>query len=398
MPTTPIQPHRPSPRSRRWSRAALASTLSAFAALGVACEDPVAPTQLKPGVKTDLEVIDFGDVQVGTSKTLSLTVENTGEIALEFSAAQGSDWDDVFTFSVEKTVVPTAQKTFVQVTFNPEQVGPSESTLRIIPRITTLPPINVTLKGRGATAEITTDPGRLEFGNVVVLSRKTLSLSVINTSALEADVELKKVTNVKDCSSAQPDPSTFCIAATTKPVGADGRFKLAPMERATFDVSFEPTVAGTRERGVVSFQGCASCAAINVALDGLGIESGFRCAPSPLDFGTINPQSCGTRSVTCENIANEDVTLVSWGASTQPATSTDFTIEELTEALLLTTGDTRPATRIRAAASCRCASRATAAAPTSRSRRPRSTSARCLCSRPRAATSWSRTRASRRSS
>jgi hypothetical protein len=340
MPTTPIQPHRPSPWSRRLSRAVLAASLGVVAAFGIACEDDTGgPSQLKPGIKTDLATIDFGDVQVGTSKTLSLTVENTGEVALEFSAAQGSDWDDVFTFSVEKTIVPTAQKTFVQVTYSPEAVGPNESTLRVIPKITSLPPINITIRGRGATAEITTDPGRLEFGNVVVLSRKTLSLSVVNTSALEADVELKKVTNVKDCASAQPDPSTFCIAATTKPVGADGRFKLAPMERATFDVSFEPTVAGTRERGVVSFQGCASCAAINVALDGLGIESGFRCAPSPLDFGTINPQSCGTRKVTCENIANEDVTLVSWGTSTQPATSPDFTIAELTEALLLTTGD-----------------------------------------------------------
>ena len=73
-------------------------------------------------------------------------------------------------------------------------------------------------------------------------------------------------------------------------IGPDGRFSLRAGESTTMEVQFTPVIAGTRERGDFTLRACESSACeVQVRLDGLGVEAGFRCDPASVDFGQVNP-------------------------------------------------------------------------------------------------------------
>ncbi|MFO0723398.1 MAG: choice-of-anchor D domain-containing protein [Myxococcota bacterium] len=308
--------------------------------LAFACSDKVDPIgQLKPNIMLDTLVLDFGDVQVGTERQLRVKVENTGTAILSFTASPGEPFDDAFTFAADKTDVPTTDAAFINVSFKPTSLGSKSGFIKVVPKSTDLAPLTVELKGRGATAELLVEPKNLTFGNVVVLTDKTLTIDVTNTTQIPADVAYIEGTNIRSCNDTN-NPATFCFAPTTKLLTPESRFSLAAGEKATFNVGFKPTVVGTRERGDFSFQACSSCPVTTVHLDGQGIEAGFVCMPANLDFGTVNPQSCVTKTVTCQNVANEQVTVTDWRPDPAAGTSADFHVAAFTTAKVLAPNDT----------------------------------------------------------
>ena len=208
------------------------------------------------------------------------------------------------------------------MTFAPLELGARGAVIRVVSSDQGVSPIEVEIKGTGVTAELTVEPSAVAFGNVVLQTTKIVPVTVTNNSDFEADIELVPGTNTKF--QGRTEAATFTVSPTTKPLSVGGRFKLAPGESTTLNTGFTPTVAGTRERGTFVLKACESCSQ-EVTLDGIGVESGFRCRPASLDFGAINPGSCATQSVTCENIANESVTVVGWGPGTN--TSADFSFE-----------------------------------------------------------------------
>ena len=192
-------------------------------------------------------------------------------------------------------------------------------------------------------AMISVLPAVVGFGNVVVGTTKTVELTLTNESAIYADLRYTAVRNVKLCAAGAADPSVFCVAPTTTPLGPDNRFALAPGQSTTLILSFAPSVAGTREDGRFTLSACDGAACdTSVMLEGVGVERGFRCDPARLSFEQVNPGSCATRSVRCENIANEQVTIVDWGPSLTGSvmTSADFEIEAFPGARVLHGGDT----------------------------------------------------------
>jgi len=322
---------------------ALPLTLSLLAATWAAgCSDTVTPLgNLVPQIAVDPLVLDFGDVQIDTERELTLSVKNPeGTTALQFALSGTAPFDEAFEYAAAATDVQPNGTALVTVKFKPTEVGEKTAFLKVkATNSTTLPEIVVQLKGRGATAQLTVTPQAVSFGNVVLLTTKTIPVKVKNESAINADVLYEAGPNVKFCSNQQTqDPSRFCFSPTTRPLSAEGRYLLAPGEEATFNVSFTPSVLG-REIGSFSFQACPACSKIVVNLDGVGIEQGFVCDPATLDFGLVNPQSCTTRAVVCTNQANETVTVVSWGALPGGTSSPDFTFERFGIATVLNEGD-----------------------------------------------------------
>jgi len=311
-----------------------------------ACSDSVTVVQLDPKMEVEPTTLEFGDIQVGTSSELRAAIRNTGEAVLTLkSVREGVPFDEPFSFAItgaDTMTIAPGSVAFVDVTFTPTSLGEANAILHIEPADAELESATITIKGSGVTASLTVDPQLVSFGNVVVQSRKTVAVTVTNGSSIEADVEYIAAQNVKFCGSAVADPSTFCVAPTTIPFSADNRFRLAPGASTTLNVSFTPVIAGTRETGKFILKACAEAACdTEVKLDGVGIESGFRCDPEQLSFGQVNPGSCLTKSVACENIANEQVTIVDWGASLTGAvaTSDDYEVEAFTQARVLGEGD-----------------------------------------------------------
>ncbi len=317
-------------------------TLSLVAVLTAGCPDDAGTVaQLEPGLEVDPLIVDFGDVEIDSEKELRVAVKNPGEGLLIYSVASGEPFDEAFSFQAGATEVGQNQTVFITVKFSPTSFGPKSAFLKVRPdpRFAALTEKVVELRGRGATADLMVTPQNLSFGNVVIQTNKLLAVTVKNVSTIPADVLFARETNVKFCGQQGTDNSTFCVAPTTKPLNAEGRFILAPDEETTLNVTFRPTVAGARERGVMSFQACPACAKVTVNMDGIGIEQGFVCNPASLDFGLVNPGSCTTRNVVCTNQANENVTVVTWGALPGGTTSTDFTFETLAAPVTLAEGD-----------------------------------------------------------
>lgn len=305
--------------------------------LGIAagCDDGATVDVLVPKMEVTPNPLDFGNVQVATSVTKRIDIKNDGTGTLSISSVEPLAIDEEFTLSVPDPLRVQARGAgFIDVTFAPLQLGERGAVIRISSSDQGIDPIDVEIKGTGVTAELAVDPSAVAFGNVVLQTTKLVPVTVTNNSDFEADIELVPGANTKF--QGRTEAAVFTVSPTTKPLSAGNRFKLAPGESTTLNAGFTPAVAGTRERGSFVLKACESCSQ-EVTLDGIGVESGFRCQPASLDFGAINPGSCRTRPVTCENIANESITVVGWGPGTN--TSADFSFETFESPQFLREGD-----------------------------------------------------------
>ncbi len=281
------------------------------------CQDPVTIDKVQPKMELDPASLSFGQVQIGTTVTKTILVRNTGTGNLTLSSVnEGTPFDDAFSFSVDRMTVVPSGVAAITVTFMP--IALQEYAAQIVVRSSDegVDDATVEITATGVSSALVVSPDSLTFGNVVINTTKTLPLTLSNNSDLDAQVEIGRMpANVRLCTSGIADPSTFCILLRDREIRPDNTFTLRAGETATMEVQFTPNVAGTHERGNFTLRGCpgeiAECN-VNVQLDGIGIEQGFRCTPPALDFGQVNPGSCLTRTVSCENIANEQVTVIDW--------------------------------------------------------------------------------------
>ena len=305
-------------------------TLSLLALAGsfviAGCEDTATIERTPPKIELDPQTLDFGSVQIGLVQTQQVLVKNVGQSQLTLQdPVKGEGFDDAFTFDISTKIVAPNQAAVITVNFDPQDLGPYTSKIIVKSELDDVT-IDIVAEVVRSTLDIT--PAELAFGNVVVNTTKSLPVEIANNSDVDATIAYDNAANVRLCR-GPADNSTFCITFR-EPLAADGTFLLKAGESTTVDVEFTPVVAGTRERGSFTLSGCRSPVCDqDIDLEGLGIESGFRCMPETLDFAQVNPGSCLTRTVSCENIANEQITVVSWGPVTNGgmATSEDFEIE-----------------------------------------------------------------------
>lgn len=255
--------------------------------------------------------IDFGAVALGEALTTDVLVENIGGSEVTLRLEANPPLPGTLRFASESASIPAGESAAVSLTFTPERVGPISTQLTISHDRAGLDSVTVFVVGEGAERRVQVDPANLDFSNVVVGTTKTLSLTVTNTSPLDGVLDFLGGTNARLCT--ENSPSQFCLRAGNRSFDGDGRIPLAAGEVVSLEVQYEPLVAGTRSDGTLRFSICdAPVCEFRVQLSGFGVEAGLRCRPPILDFGQVNPGSSETLTVTCENIANERVTIVTW--------------------------------------------------------------------------------------
>lgn len=320
----------PSGRAQIWAGALLAAATSALA---VGCEDETVLGDVQPGLSVEPTAIDFGAVQLGTTASREVFVRNTGTGTLEVSVAAGNPFPGAYRFDIDRDTVPPSGVAALTVRFTPEQLGDFPAELLLTTNANEGETISVGIKGAGVSSTLSVMPQQLDFRNVVVGTTKTLPVVVTNNGDSEAEIEYLPGLNIRPCSSSAADPAQFCVRFQGRGLDENNRFRLASGETADLEVQFSPRIAGTRADGQLSLQSCASSACeVRVGLTGVAVEAGLRCQPPTIDFGQINPGSSISRTVTCENIANEAVTVVSWNiaAGSSPA----FSVESSTPLIL----------------------------------------------------------------
>ncbi|HWZ81691.1 MAG TPA: choice-of-anchor D domain-containing protein [Terriglobales bacterium] len=260
--------------------------------------------------------LSFGNVQTGTSSSLSETVTNTGGVNVTVSQANvtGAGYS-ISGLTVPVTLTPSQAVTF-SVKFAPTAAGAVNGTLAIISDASNSP-LNIALTGTGVTpGQITPNPVSLSFGNVTLGSSKSFTETLTNSGGSSVTI-----------SSASASGSGYSISGISVPL------TLTAGQSTSFTVQFAPTVGGG-VNGNVTITSNGSNPTLNIALSGTGVAPGTLSAnPASLSFGTVQVGSNTSLSETVTNTGGVPVTI-----SQATVTGTGFSISGLTVPTTLNAG------------------------------------------------------------
>src|SRR5208282_5180061 len=215
--------------------------------------------------------VGFGDVQDGSSKSLSETLSNTGGSSLTISAASASGTG----FSLSGLTLPltltAGQSTSFNVVFAPTASGAASGSVTITSNGSDSS-LSIALSGTGVTqGTLTANPTSLAFGNVQVSNSVNLSETLTNVGGSSVSI-----------SQANLSGAGFSIS------GLSGfPITLTPGGSITFTATFTPASAGAAS-GSLSVVSNASNSPLTIALSGTGTASGtLAVSPASLSFGNV---------------------------------------------------------------------------------------------------------------
>jgi Abnormal spindle-like microcephaly-assoc'd, ASPM-SPD-2-Hydin len=256
----------------------------------------------------------FGNIQVGTSKSLSGTLTNSGGSSLTISAASASGPG----FSVSGLSLPltlnAGQSTSFTVSFAPTAGGAVSGNVSIT---STASNLSIPLSGTGVTqGALTANPNSLAFGSVTVGSNSSLSETLTNTGGTSLTI-----------SAASASGTGFSMSGLTLPV------TLNAGQSASFTVTFAPTASGTVS-GSVSVTSNGGNPNLSIALTGTGVAQGALTPnPSSLAFGSVTVGTSKSLSETLTNTGGSSLTI-----SAASASGTGLSLSGLTLPVTLNAG------------------------------------------------------------
>ena len=261
---------------------------------------PQASATLAPGISLSATALDFEDVQVGQSKTLTFTVSNTGYVALTVSslARAGADSSQftVSSPSLPFTINPGA--TAQTVTFAPASAGTKTASLFVANNAPGSPSA-IALKGNGVAQPspkkpvFAVSPASLDFGKARVRERKDLTLTVSNTG----DTTLA-ITSISSSDTAfAPSRSSFSVP---------------PGQRQDVTVGFTPPARGDRS-GTLKIAHNADNSPFNLPVTGTGVEPVLTLSAPSVGFGDVEVGKAATKEVFVQNTGTADLSVTGMG-------------------------------------------------------------------------------------
>ena len=240
--------------------------------------------------------INFGQVQIGSKVTRSLTLTSTGNAPLTISAitvagAQFSDGSP----SLPVTLQPQQQLTLT-LTYQPTAEGSDSGTLTVASNDSS-GPATVSLGGSGTTAaspQLTVNPTAVDFGSVPLNTpgNKTVTLTSSGTAAVTI-------------TAANVTGSSFSVSGASFPL------TLNPNQTATLQVQFDPSAAGTAS-GQLSITSDATGGTAMIPLSGTGAvttSAQLTVSTNSLSFGNVAVNSSATLPVTLTSSGTAPVTI-----------------------------------------------------------------------------------------
>ncbi|MBS1850147.1 MAG: choice-of-anchor D domain-containing protein [Acidobacteria bacterium] len=237
--------------------------------------------------------LSFGSLQTGSSKSLSVTLKNTGTGSVTISNAtlSGSSFT-LGGLSLPKTLSAGSSAAFT-VTFSPKTGGSASGSIAIT---SNAPTVNIGLAGTGTTSTaLSASPSALSFGSVQTGSSKSLYATLTNTGGSSVTVSKATVSGTGFTVSGLSLPATIQAGSSV-----------------TFSVGFAPKSAGSASGSIAI---TSTAPALTIALSGTGAATGqLAVTPSSLSFGTVTVGS--TKSLTGTiSASGSSVTVSSAGTS-----------------------------------------------------------------------------------
>ncbi len=248
----------------------------------------VAQGQLVPNPTS----FSFGNIQDGTSKSLSGTLTNNGGTSLTISAAAASGTG----FSLSGLTLPltltAGQSTSFTVSFAPTASGAVSGSVSVTSNGGN-PNLSIPLSGTGVTqGTLTANPTSLAFGSVQDGSNSSLSETLTNTGGSSLTISAAAASGTGFSLSGLPLPLTLTAGQST-----------------SFTVSFAPTASGSVS-GTVSITSNGSDPNLSIPLSGTGVTQGTLSAnPTSLAFGSVQVGNSASLSETLTNTGGTTVAI-----------------------------------------------------------------------------------------
>jgi len=234
--------------------------------------------------------VAFGNVGMGTTATQNFTVTNTGTAAV----SMGQTTITGPGFTVVSGAMPASlgvgQNVTIQIQFAPQSAGSATGSFAITSNASNSP-FSVALTGSGAQQGLASTPAAVSFGNVVVGSSGSASVSLSNSGSASVTISQVNATGAGFTVSGSPAGQT-----------------IQPGQSISFTAQFSPTTAGNAS-GSISISSNAPNSPMMIALSGAGTQPGLTSTPSAVTFGNVVVGSSGSASVSLSNTGSASVTI-----------------------------------------------------------------------------------------
>jgi len=254
---------------------------------------PLSGTGLAAGSLTSTpSSVNFGNVIVGNSQTVPLTITNTGGVNVTISSASVSGSGFSYSGPNLPVTLTAGQSTTFNAIFTPTAAGASSGALTINSNAQN-PMLTVPLTGTGvAQGQLTPNPTNLGFGNVQIGKSKTLTETLTNTGGSSLTISAASISGTGFSMSGLSLPLTLTAGQST-----------------TFSAQFAPSVSGAAS-GSVSITSNGANPNLSIPLSGTGVTPGTLTAnPTSLAFGNVPVGNSSNLSETLTNTGGSTVTI-----------------------------------------------------------------------------------------
>jgi hypothetical protein len=269
---------------------------------------PLTGAGIQPQMSALPASVSFGTVVDGSNASQSITLKNAGTATLTISQATVSG--SGFTISgltLPATVAAGASTSFTAL-FTPTGSGAVSGSI-LLTSNAPASPLTIALSGTAATAtgQLSANPASYNFGNVMVGSSGTQSITLTNSGNASVTI-----------SAATATGAGFSLTGLSVPL------TLNASQSTTLTATFRPT-SGATAGGSLSIVSNASGSPLAIALTGTGVQPQISALPASVSFGTVVDGSNTSQSITLKNAGTASLTI-----SQATVSGSGFTISGLT--------------------------------------------------------------------
>jgi hypothetical protein len=223
--------------------------------------------------------LNFGNVPINVNKVDSLIVSNIGNANLIISSLSSSN--SMFTFSPSGTTIAPGGTQKYYVTFKPTSTGVKNGFIYFNHNGSNLKD-SISVTGNGSASPIfAVNPNNLNFGNVLINTYKSDSVTVTNTG--NADLIISSISTTNNYFYTTPTSATITPGGTMK-----------------FYVKFSPVSDGVKN-GVIYFNHNGANGKDSITVVGIGVSPKFTVNPASLNFGNVKNGTSKLDSLTVTN-------------------------------------------------------------------------------------------------
>jgi hypothetical protein len=259
--------------------------------------------------------LPFNNVNVGGSLAQNVTLTNTGNTALNITAASITGTGYTMNLTAPKTIAAGATS-ILTVTFTPTSAGSFSGSVSISSNAPGSP-ATIALTGTGIQPQIAASPTSVAFGSVVVGNGNSQPITLRNNGN-----GTLKFTNITVTGAGM----TITGLTTATTIAAGGNL--------TFNAVFTPT-STTTINGTIKLTTNGTPSPLTISLGGAGVTATriLSASPTSLSFGTVSVNNSSQLLATLTNNGNSNVTV-----SAVTVTGAGFSASGVSNGMMLTPG------------------------------------------------------------